>query len=193
MRAQGDTAGAIAAYRAAIRSNLLYAPSYVYLGDLLRATGQLDEARRVYRPQYASEQTLLDLAWRDTVPVAQPVIEVGDGLDFGYLNGFYPAEELAGARVRWTGPVARIRVPATARVARLRVAALRPDAPVAGHICSESQCHSFTIGVAWRWLIVQLPPASTTAPLRDIELRVTPWPAPDGRELGVVVDTVEVR
>ncbi len=193
LRAQGDTAGAIAAYRAAIRSNLLYAPSYVYLGDLLRATGQLDEARRVYRPQYASEQTLLDLAWRDTVPVAQPVIEVGDGLDFGYLNGFYPAEELAGARVRWTGPVARIRVPATARVARLRVAALRPDAPVAGHICSESQCHSFTIGVAWRWLIVQLPPASTTAPLRDIELRVTPWPAPDGRELGVVVDTVEVR
>lgn len=193
LRAQGDTAGAIAAYWAAIRSNILYAPSYVYLGDLLRETGERDEARRVYRPQYASEQTLLDLAWRDTVPVAQPVIEVGDGLDFGYLSGFYPAEELAGARTRWTGPVARIRVPATARVVRLRVAALRPDAPVAGQICSAGRCHSFTIGVAWRWLIVQLPPAPTTAPLRDIELRVASWPAPDGRELGVVVDTVEVR
>ncbi len=193
LRAQGDAADAIAAYRAAIRSNMLYAPSYVYLGDLLREIGERDEARRVYRPQYASEQTLLDLAWRDTLPVAQTVIEVGDGLDFGYLSGFYPAEELAGARARWTGPVARIRVPSMARVVRLRLAVLRPDAPVMGYICSEGGCHSFTLGVAWRWLIVQLPPATTTSPLRDIELRVTPWPAPDGRELGLVVDTMEVR
>lgn len=193
LRAQGDIAGAIDAYRAAIRSNILYPPSYVYLGDLLREIGELDEARRVYRPQYVREQDLLDLAWRDTLPVAQPLIEVGDGLDFGYLSGFYPAEELAGARARWTGPAARIRVPATARVVRLRVAALRPDAPVAGQICSDGGCQSFTLGVAWRWLIVQLPPATTTAPLREIELRVTPWPAPDGRELGIVVEEVGVQ
>ncbi|WP_287156616.1 tetratricopeptide repeat protein [Chloroflexus sp.] len=193
LRIQGDNEGALNAYRAAQRLNILYPPTYIRLGDLLRATGNLDEARQAYRPQYVSEQTLIDLAWRDTRPLPTPVIDVGDGLDFGYLVGFYPAETLAGARSRWTGPVARIRIPATGQVVRLRVAALRPDAPVTVQFCSDNRCHPFQLDTNWRWLTVRLPAPAESTTLRDIELRVESWSAPDGRELGIVVDRVEVR
>ncbi len=193
LRAQGDSDGAVAAYRAAVRSNILYPLPYVHLGDILRERGDESAARQSYRPQYVSEQTLLDLAWRETSPVAQPVIDVGGGLDFGYLHGFYPAESLAGSSARWTGAFARIRLPATARMVRLRVAALRPDAPVEGYVCVEGDCQAFRLGIAWRWLIVPLPPVTMGEGLREIELRVVPWAAPDGRALGMVVDMVETR
>ncbi len=191
LRAQGDSDGALAAYRAAQRLNILYPPPYPRLGDLLRERGELAEAQRAYKPQYVSEQTLLDLAWRDTMPAPQPVLDVGDGLDFGYLSGFYPAETLAGTRARWTGAVARIRLPAATRIARLRIAALRPDTPVRGEICVDGRCQSFQSGIAWRWLIVQLPPPTSSDPLRELEIRAVPWAAPDGRLLGIVVDRVE--
>ncbi|MEF3274353.1 MAG: glycosyltransferase family 39 protein [Chloroflexus sp.] len=191
LRANGDRDGALTAYRAAQRLNILYPPTYLRLGDLLRERGELAEARQAYRPQYVSEQTLLDRSWRDTRPAPLAVIEVGDGLDFGYLSGFYPAEELAGTRARWTGPTARMRIPATTRIVRLRLAALRPDAPVSGQICSEGRCHPFQVGIEWRWLIVQLPPAPTPAALREIELHCPAWSAPDARQLGIVVDRIE--
>ncbi|WP_322816887.1 tetratricopeptide repeat protein [Chloroflexus sp.] len=193
LRVQGDNERALNAYRAAQRLNILYPPTYIRLGDLLRATGNLDEARQAYRPQYVSEQALIDLAWRDTQPLPTSAIEVGDGLDFGYLTGFYPAETLAGAQSRWTGSVARIRISATGQVVQLRVAALRPDAPVTVQFCSDKRCHPFRLDTNWRWLTVRLPAPVDPTALRDIELRVEPWSAPDGRELGIVVDRVEVR
>ncbi|WP_298817296.1 glycosyltransferase family 39 protein [Chloroflexus sp.] len=191
LRAQGKHDEALAAYRAAQRLNILYPPPYTRLGDLLRERGELAEAQQFYRPQYVSEQTLLDLAWRDTTPIPRKVIEVGDGLDFGYLSGFYPGEELAGTRARWTGPVARIRIPAEARIVRLRIAALRPDAPIVGQICIDNRCQPFQLGIEWRWLELQLQPSDTVSPLREIEFRLTPWSAPDNRRLGIVVDQVE--
>jgi hypothetical protein len=172
---------------------MLYPPSYVRLGDLLREIGDLAAAQQAYRPQYVSEQHLLDLAWRDTYPSPSAIIDVGDGLDFGYLTGFYPAETLAGVHSRWTSAVARIRLPANSRVVRLRMAALRPDAPVNGQFCVDNICHPFKLDTAWRWLTIQLPSHTTHSRLREIELRVTPWTAPDGRTLGIVVDRIETK
>jgi len=193
LRTRQDVDGALSAYRAAQRLNLLYPPSYVRLGDLLREMGDLPAAQQAYRPQYVSEQRLLDLAWRDTYPSPSAIIDVGDGLDFGYLTGFYPAETLAGVHSRWTSAVAHIRLPANSRVVRLRMAALRPDAPVNGQFCVDNICHPFKLDTAWRWLTIQLPSHTTHSRLREIELRVTPWTAPDGRKLGIVVDRIETK
>jgi hypothetical protein len=184
-RAQGDLVGTEEAYRLALTVEATYVGASARLGDLLRTQGRLDEARAAFRGRYLESGHMLDWSFRflDVSPAAE--LDLGGGLDYGYVQGVYDAEEQQGASARWTGGVATLRLDASAHPAELRLRAAAPrldGAPVPLEICVARACQRVTLSAAWRELRVLLPAPGL------ITLRSSTFFAPDGRELGVLLD-----
>jgi len=197
----GDPRRARNAYNAARTLTRNYLPGVARFGDFLRASGDEARARVVFNTDDVDPQRLLDWSWRELRPAPRTNLEIGDGLDWGYITGMYPAEAIQGAQARWTNGAAQIRFGAalaggngaTARaIVRLRLAALRPGgAPAAAQVCAGDQCWEMQLMATWRTYTVAFDVAGG-APL-IIELRSTTFDAADGRRLGVLVDRVELR
>jgi hypothetical protein len=190
--ARGEREAQADALRAARSLALSYPLPHALLGDLLRSEGRAAEARQAFVGRYTAEQDMLRWSWKYLSPAPLARIEVGDGLDFGYLAGFGNAEELAGAKARWSGARSHLRLPGTARLIRLRVAAPWPNGQTGtAQLCAEGQCQPLILDREWRIVTLLLPPA--TGQLREIELRSPGALAPDGRVVGVLVDWYEGR
>ncbi|MBC8074451.1 MAG: glycosyl transferase, partial [Chloroflexales bacterium] len=162
--------------------------------DLLRATGQRDTARKAFAPPYTDPQVMLDWAWVNLRPAPAASFAVGDGLDFGYLQGFYPAERLQGRVARWSTGAAQLRLAgsATPQVLRLRAAAPWPNSSAAAvTVCSTGRCTRFALAPDWQTYAIFLPP--TSAAERIVELRPDTFRADDGRTLGMMLDWVALR
>ncbi len=189
-RQRGETAAAEDAYRIAWDIAPAYIPASARLGDLYRSTGQIERARAAFIGRYASEQAVLDWSWSNLAPEPATRIAIGDGLDFGYVGGVYPAETLRGAQVRWTGESAALRLAATsnsARVLRLRIAAPHPDAEhITANICVADHCQPLSITPDWRVVSLILPPSNAATQI--VEIRSPTFVAADGRSLGVLLD-----
>lgn len=191
-RAEGDAAGAEEAYRLALALEGTYVGASASLGDLLRAEGRADEARAAFRGRYLEEGRMVDWSYRILRPAPAAAVDVGDGLDYGYVAGVYPAEVQQGATARWTDGRGLLRLGAGGApgLLTLRVAAPRPaGGEVALQICASGggPCEELALGPTWRELRVLLPAAG------EIELRSPTFGAPDGRELGVLVDYASVE
>jgi hypothetical protein len=190
-RAQGDPAGAEEAFRLARAVENTYVGASANLGDLLRSEGRLDEARRAFRGRYLEEGRMVDWSYRflDARPVA--AVDVGDGLDYGYVAGVYRPEAQQGATARWTAGRGLLRLAAGDRPAllTLRAAAPHPGADtVPLRICTPAgACTEVALEPTWRELRVPLPAAG------EIELRSPTFTAPDGRELGILLDRASVE
>jgi tetratricopeptide (TPR) repeat protein len=196
-RQQGDLAGTEAAYRRAWRNELDHIAASARVGDLLREQGRDDAAREAFIGRYVDEQDVVDWSWTYLDPVPTARIDVGEGLDFGYVGGVYPAEFLQDTRARWTSGHARFRLALPAATTsieqpvllRMRLAAPRPDdAPVTVQVCVADACQPVTLDATWQHITLRLPPATTSR--RVVELHSPTFAAPDGRELGVLVDWV---
>jgi 4-amino-4-deoxy-L-arabinose transferase-like glycosyltransferase len=195
-RRQGDLAGAEEAYELAHLRQLTYVGASARLGAFLRAAGRDDEARAAFRGRYLDQASLLEWSFRFLDPPPVAAVDVGDGLDYGYVGGVYRAEEIQGALARWSDGRGLLRLAAGdgAALLTLRVAALHPDREtVPLQICAGEMCQEVTVGREWRELRVLLPRAGEPMALRAaapgvIELRSPTFRAPDGRELGVLID-----
>ncbi|HEU4329209.1 MAG TPA: glycosyltransferase family 39 protein [Roseiflexaceae bacterium] len=192
-RARGDLDRVATAYRRASGMVPLYIVPSTLLGDLLRAQGDPDGARRAFAGSYASAQEVADWSWASLDPPPRTHVDVGDGLDFGYVSGMDPAEEQQGATARWTGGrgLLRLNVPAGApAVLELRLAAPHPGGrPVAAEVCA-ARCWPLKLTPTWR--VYTLPLPSAAGPLL-VEIRSDTFATPDGRRLGALVDTVAVK
>lgn len=189
-RAQNNLRDAEQALRAAWRLRPTYIPASTYLGDLLREQGDSEAAREAFAGAYAEPQAIVDWAWQHLeVPPSSPV-DVGDGLDFGYVGGVYPAETEQGASARWTTGEAWLRVPASgqSRVLRLRLAAPHPSATtVTAQVCARQSCQPLQIGPGFAIYELLLPPAP--GQFQTITLRSASFDSPaDGRRLGLLLD-----
>ncbi|GAB4111563.1 MAG: tetratricopeptide repeat protein [Roseiflexaceae bacterium] len=193
-RAAGDPEAALSAFRAARRLIPIYEPTAARLGDLLRAERRPEEARAAFDTGYLDPTFLLNWSWRELEPPPISDLEVGDGLDYGYIHGVYPAEELAGSLARWSGSTTQIRLgppdgSGPDHQIILRMAAPHPsNQPVTIRICA-STCHPLTITPTWR--IYRVPiilngqqPITITSPT---------FAASDGRTLGILIDTIRIR
>ncbi len=192
-RRAGDVEGAAAAYAEAHEAERTYVGASAVWGDLLREEERPEEARSAFRGRYLDQQRLADWSYQMLGPAPRDAIAVGDGLDFGYVGGVYQAEELQGARARWTDGRGRLRLApgpgAEQMLVTLRAAAPRPGgAPIALELCAAGACQTVSLGPGWRTVRVLLP--ATMAPL---ELRSPTFFGPDGRELGVLVDWARVK
>lgn len=186
-RRQGDLAGAGEAYELAQALARPYAAASARRGDLLREQGQFDAARVAFRGYYLDEGRLTDWSYRFLRPQPAELVDLGDGLDFGYVGGMYPTELVHGATARWTGGDGRVRVGvpgAAAGLLTLRVAAPWPDGrPGPLRICAGAQCATVVLDARWRTVRLVLPAGTS-----EIRLQSPTFAAADGRELGVLVD-----
>ena len=168
---------------------LLEGEIYRDLGDRERAVGAF-----VVRDLEIANPTRW--AWEHLDPPRAAEIDLGSGLDWGYVDGFYGREGAAAQpdNYRWTGPVARLRFvdagSGQPQTLRLRVAAYRPggERPAilavtqldpAGARADARLSHTFDAGAEWQVLEV---PLAATAKGEDVlvELRSTtfvPGPA----------------
>jgi hypothetical protein len=198
--AQGNRSGATYAYRRAWRQERHYIGASARYANLLRMQGHDDAARRAFEGFYVSEQAVLNWSWAHLAPPPTHAVDVGDGLDFGYVAGMYQDEQQAGTSVRWTNGHGRLRLamqppdaapPGAPAVLRLRLAAPHPDAErVPLSVCTAGSCQEVALTPEWRTLALLLPPADTRGQV--IELHSPTFAAADGRELGVLLDWAAV-
>lgn len=84
-------------------------------GDLLRRIGRLDDARGRFAYRAVEIRNLLSWAWNMLRLPPNTVIDLGNGVDIGYIEGFYKREfpqdsnDPFGEGYRWSGPQARLR------------------------------------------------------------------------------------
>jgi hypothetical protein len=158
-RALGDPTAALSDYRQAMRLAPPYIPASARLGDLLRETGDLARAYEAFEGEFADQQQMVDWAWRHLRPIPINALDVGDGLDFGYIGGVYPAETIEGETARWTDGRATLRLggadsQAGARLVlvRLMLAAPRPNgAAVRTQVCVSGSCWPLAVAPGWRF------------------------------------------
>jgi 4-amino-4-deoxy-L-arabinose transferase-like glycosyltransferase len=188
--ARGEIAQARIAYRAAWDASRVYFIASARLGDLERSLGNLDEARRAFAGYYADEQRVTDWSWRMLGRDPPSSLDVGDGLDFGYVGGVYPAEELQGVRARWSAGRALLRLGSattnTQALLTLRLAAPHPERnAVPARICVDGTCRSISLSADWRTCTFIVNPQHTTI---LVEVESPTFTAADGRRLGVLID-----
>jgi tetratricopeptide (TPR) repeat protein len=197
---QGNLPGATYAYRRAWRQERHYIGASARYADLLRRQGRAEEARRAFVGFYVSEQAVLEWSWEHLAPPPTHRVEVGDGLDFGYVGGMYQDEEYVGARARWTNGYGRLRLavgppesapPEAPALLRLRLAAPHPDAArVPLQVCTAGRCQQVWLAPTWRTFALLVPPAGSRDQI--VELRSPTFAAADGRQLGVLLDWATV-
>ncbi len=191
-RRRGDLEGAAEAYDLAFALAGPYPAASARRGDLLRERGRADEARRAFEGRYLDAGRLTDWSYRFLRPRPATAIDLGNGLDFGYVGRVYPAERIYQATGRWTGGDGRLRLGdggSLPGLLTLRVMAPWPDGKaVPLQICAGERCVLATLDQQWRTVRVLLPATSN-----EIALRSPTFIAPDGRELGVFLDWAEVR
>jgi 4-amino-4-deoxy-L-arabinose transferase-like glycosyltransferase len=210
-RQQGDIAAADSAYRSAVRRKPLYIAATARLGDLWRAQGDAAQARDYFAGIHADEQRVIDWSWRNLEPPPAEQIAVGDGLDAGYVQHVYPAEEQQGTLARWTDGQGRVRLvlPATPPRAppqhllvELRMAAPHPgSAGVPVQVCSAGMCQPLTLARTWRRVALLLPAApaeqGSSTITQVLTVRSPTFSVPDAhgdeRRLGVLLDHVRVE
>ncbi len=181
-----------------------YLPCSTALGNILRQQGQLEAAREAFHGRYVADADVVAWAW-DHLSL-QPVdrLDVGDGLDYGYVEGVHAPEAAAGSLCRWTAGQARFRLWAgqagQVRL-RLRLAAPRlgPAAPAAVSVLVNGRVLAHWEVVA-TWDTYETPPFAAPDQQLEIVVQSTSFvpqevspDLPDTRELGVQVDWVEVR
>ncbi len=198
--------------RDAIATLPAHPQAHLLLGDLLRQQGDTEAARQSLGYETASLQDLQAWSWRWFTSPPPTTLDVGGGLDLGWIRGFYAAES---GDWRWTTAYATMRLAAVApnatasddqaRILQLRLAAGRPPGTPAPtlHIQVEQQSvGNFQVASDWRTYHLLLPAATNATPSTELVVTLhSPTFTPrtydrasdDGRTLSVMVDWAGVR
>jgi tetratricopeptide (TPR) repeat protein len=201
----GDRQAALAALEAAQEALPAHPYAHLLRGALLRAQREAGPARAELSYETASLEDLQRWAWSAFEPISAPpdALDVGGGLDLGFVRGFFAPEE---GGFRWSGAVSEV-VLAVPRggAARLdlRLASGRPAGapePAVVVLVDGRELGRVEPGQAWRTYSLPIPPdfarpreavvvtiRSDTARPRDYDRA-----SPDNRALGVMVDRVEL-
>ena len=202
----GQLSQSVEIYDRAVASAPLYIAASVRLGDVLRRMGAKEAARRAFAVRYTEPRLISDWGWRNLRGPAPSRVEVGDGLDIGFVSGMYAPEQSGGRRVRWTTGNAAIRLAGGTQQAlvQLGLAAPRPDGrTVRAELCVVDRCQGIEVGAQWRIYVIYVAHAchSRTACKAPLEVHVrSPTFVPaqatakgwngleDDRRLGLLVD-----
>jgi 4-amino-4-deoxy-L-arabinose transferase-like glycosyltransferase len=201
----GQLDRAIDAYGAAVNNKVSYVAARVLWGDALRRAGNLELARKAFAGFYNDQREIGDWGWKHLTSPAPAKVDVGGGLDVGFVGGMYAPEVADGRSVRWTSGDAGLRLAAgkDGTLLELRMAAPRPDGkPVMVQVCVGSECHAVAVEARWTTYKLLAPPVcaqgSACPGSLEVHLRMPTFvPAhadersasgEDDRPLGVLID-----
>ncbi|NJO06589.1 MAG: tetratricopeptide repeat protein, partial [Chloroflexaceae bacterium] len=203
--ATDDPTAAAERLRAAIDTLPAHPYAHLLLGDLLRRQGNEAAARaELTTYETAALQDLQAWAWPRFSTPPTSTLDIGNGLDLGFIQGFHTAEAASGLAIdwRWTTGHARLRlaVPAEGRCLVLHMGAGRPivGAPVPVTLVLNGQPVE-RLAVAQGWQTYGVPLPNTVQRELIVELR-SPTFTPrdydrtsaDGRTLGIIIDAAAV-
>jgi hypothetical protein len=177
--AQSDSAGALAALDQAIAVLPAHPHAHLLRGAILRDQGDLAAARAEFVGyEQASLEDLQDWSWQVFAPFAAlpSAVDIGDGLDLGYLHGFWPAVTGGG---RWS------RLEAEPRV-RIYVGGRE-----IGQLVADPGWHSYSFAVPAE-LIPETRRIVVAVRSATFRPRAFDRASPDNRALGVLVGRVEI-
>jgi Dolichyl-phosphate-mannose-protein mannosyltransferase len=196
----GHQQAALGLLEAAIAALRAHPYAHLLRGVILRAQGDAPAARTELAFEETSREDLQDWAWRAFAPFAPApaAVEVGGGLDLGFVRGFWLPEQ---GGFRWSGAQSEVLLTAPDGATRieLRLAAGRPagDLPTDVVILAGGRMIG-QIQPAPGWQTYSLPLAAAPGPLvltlRSGTFRPRDYdPAsPDDRALGVMVSRVAI-
>ncbi|MCG8350335.1 MAG: glycosyltransferase family 39 protein [Chloroflexales bacterium] len=202
----GDAATAEATLRSAIATIPAHPHAHLLLGDLLRQRSDDAAARDELAYERASLQDFQTWSWQRFTTPPQAGLDIGGGLDLGFIKGFHLSEANGW---RWSHSVSQVRL-ATEQaptIVQLRLASGRPvDSPPSSLevLVGGESLGRFQIMPNWRDYSVPLPMELSTEEVGAdgvvvVELRsdtFTPREfdrtSPDGRALGVMVDRIQI-
>jgi hypothetical protein len=165
-------------------------------GDIFRAQGKDDAALEAlnYRDVRIANPT--DQAWAQLSPPPLDRVDVGDGLDLGYVRGMNLNEQDSdGTTYRWTEGRAEVRLtsPSEGRVLVLRVRGYRPDGTAPAVRVSINGRYAETIAPETTWQVSRLHVAIPAGPVVvRLEMPTFVPGAADQRQLGFMLDWVEL-
>ena len=144
------------------------AERFLLEGALYRQLGDVDRARGAFVARDLENANLTGWAWQHLLPPPAARIDLGSGLDWGYVDGFYGREGRAEdpGNYRWTGPTARLRFPdagtGAPQLLRLHLAGWRPpgEAPARLAVVTTSgqMPRQVELGTSFETVEVELPP-----------------------------------
>lgn len=137
-------------------------------GDIFRARGEEARAFEQFNARDTRIASPTERAWEGLFPPPRARLDVGDGLDLGYVRGVALDERDGGATFRWTGPRAELRLaaPATAggaAVLRLRLRGYRPGGVPPPVRISVGGRPVGTVTPTGEWRVYELPVALDAA------------------------------
>jgi hypothetical protein len=165
-------------------------------GDIFRAQGKSDEAFEAlnYRDVRIANPT--EDAWNRLDPPPLSRVDVGNGLDLGYVRGMNLNEQDAdGTTYRWTQGRAEIRLdaPGNGQTLRLRLRGYHPNGTPPEVRVSVNGQSVGTIAPQATWQIVEFPlPAVTGQVVVRLETPTFVSGYADQRLLGTMLDWVEL-
>jgi 4-amino-4-deoxy-L-arabinose transferase-like glycosyltransferase len=201
-RARGEEAAALAAV-----TGVDWYQARLLRGDLLRAQGELDEARAEFGARDVEARNPTAWAWAHLHPPAGREVDLGGGLDLGLVDGFYPGERDGELTYRWSGEEARLRFPGAGtgrpQTLRLRLRGWRPEGGTPAEVVLSvegTEVARFVAPPGWEEVSVPLP-ATATGQDTVLTLRTTTFlPGPRDllttgklRVLGVMVEGARLQ
>lgn len=167
-------------------------------GDILRAQGRTEGALEALNYREVRVVNPTEQAWERLFPPPLARLDVGDGLDLGYLRGLWLNERDGdGTTFRWTGSRAELRLaaPAGPAILRLRLSGFRPAGPPPPVRVSVAGRPLGTILPAGEWRVHQLPlavPAGAETVVVRLETATFVLGYADQRQFGVKLDWAEI-
>ena len=197
----GDTATALAILDAAIQTLPAHPYAHLLRGAMLRAQGNMQAAKADLAYEKASREDLQAWAWQVFAPIATEAqqLEIGSGLDLGFVNGFYLPED----GYRWTKERAQIQLYSSSEthILVLELASGRPAGlpdPALQVILNGQPVTTLELASQWQHYEVTLPKPTQGTAL--IELRSPTFnprrydrSSGDARELGVMLKRIALR
>jgi len=169
-------------------------------GDIFRAQGRSDEAQQAlnYRDVRVANPTVV--AWAHLNPAPLTRLDVGNGLDLGYLQGLNLDEREGDTTFRWTTAQAAFRLAAptgTTATLRIRLRSYRPSGAIPPIRISAGGQTLGSVTPAGEWQTYEFPIVGATTDNGWLIVRAdTPTfvlSYTDQREFGVMVDWIELK
>jgi hypothetical protein len=139
---------------------------YLLEGDIYRMMGDLEAARNPFAARHLEPQNPTRWAWQHLQPPPIQRIDLGNGLDWGYVDGFFQREfppespEPFKDGFRWMGPQARLRFvgAGTGDAQTLKLRVRRPvDPPARLTVRDSAGQTTFVVSADWQIVTVALP------------------------------------
>ena len=153
-------------------------------GDIRRSIGDLEKAQEVFTNRDVEIVNDTTWAWDNLQPPPASTIDVGSGLDYGYIEGFYQRER-GDPSFRWSGAQARLRFPEAGTgapqtlVLRVNGYTINADPTQLTAVIDGAATAPIVLAPDWQEVTIALPAAPAGADV-VVELRSTvfvPGPA----------------